>query len=172
MNLTSMVYLRQFQMGRYYHETVTVLHCCMFLTTHSLWHTSYLYSSMSFFFTCLYFWEVWIMCMYILYTRFAISGMFLMIWSGCPEASLWVRETKKKTSSFWINTVMQKEWQWINIPVSLAVVVNYWCDAIAQWNYNSSACYLLLIWKQISHFLPPVFAPHVASKGVERMQRL
>lgn len=77
MNLTSMTYSRQFQMGRYYHETVRVLHCC---TPHFVFINE--------FFTCLYFWEVWIMCMYILYTRFAISGMFLMIWSGCPEASL------------------------------------------------------------------------------------
>lgn len=49
-------------------------------------------------FTCLYFWEVCIMCMYILYTRLAISGMFLTIWSACPEASLWGEERWEEIS--------------------------------------------------------------------------
>ncbi len=94
-------------------------------------------------FTSLYFWEVWIMCMYILYTRLAISGMFWMTRSGCPEASLW-RNVKRKIVLNPRNDV--KEWQCRTTLVLLAVVLNYWHDANVKVNYSAPARYLLVIW--------------------------
>lgn len=68
---------------------------------------------------------------------------------------------------FWIQDVMWKKYQWRLIPVLLAVMVKYWSDANVQGNYHSPGCYLLVIWKQISHLLLPAITAHVPSKGAE-----
>lgn len=50
------------------------------------------------------------------------------------------------------------------ISVLLAVTVMYRSDANVRGNYNSPVCELLVIGKQIPHFLPPAIAAHRPSK--------
>lgn len=163
-----MIHLRQFWVD-------ITMKQWQYCTAACFWHSAFLYSSMFFFF----FFYLSVLLGGLDHVHVHIVHQVCHLWHVLDDLvwlsrciSLSEGNKKRKIRLFWINTVMQKEWQWRIIPVSLAVMVNYWCDAIAQWNYNSPACYLLPIWKQISHFLPPVIAPHVASKGVESMQSL